>query len=54
MGAYLVIMQGRTAKEAFSHFENMKFKPFRDATTGPCTYPMTVSLIIYAISYFWG
>ena len=47
-------MQGRTAKEAFSHFEKMKFKPFRDATTGPCTYPMTVSLIIYAISYFWG
>ncbi len=38
-----MVMHGKTANEAFKHFEGMSFKPFRDASTGPCTYPMTVS-----------
>ena len=42
MGAFMVVMLGKTADEAWRYFEGRKFTPFRDASTGPCSYPMTV------------
>ncbi len=46
MGAYLLICQGKTAEEAWSYFANVepRFRPFRDAISGPCSYECTVTL----------
>jgi cell division cycle 14 len=44
MGCYMIIINGKTAEEAwrtFSPYHN-KFVPFRDATMGTCTYKCTI------------
>jgi cell division cycle 14 len=45
MGAYLIICRGKTAEEAWTFFENVtpKFKPYRDAIYGECSYECTVN-----------
>ena len=49
MGAYLVIVKGKSGDEAFSYFENISppFKPFRDSLQGECSFPCTVNLPHY-------
>ena len=43
MGAFLVLIMGKTAEEAWSFFKNVKpFKPFRDASYLSCTYKCTI------------
>jgi hypothetical protein len=48
MGAYLIIIKGKTGEEAWSYFRNISppFKPFRDAIRGSCSYDCTVYNII--------
>jgi cell division cycle 14 len=48
MGAYLVIVKGKTGDEAYSFFENIypPFKPFRDSLQGECSFACTVYLKI--------
>ena len=44
MGAFMVVILGKTAREAWDYFElyHNVFKPYRDATMGVCTYKCTV------------
>lgn len=58
MGAYLLVCKNKTAEEAWSYFQDVepKFKPFRDAIYGDCTYPCTVSyeIILLDLRLFEG
>lgn len=42
MGAYQVLVLGKTAEQACKPFKNIKLKPFRDALYLPCTYKCTI------------
>jgi len=44
MGAFLVLIMGKTAEEAWAFFEDVTppFKPFRDASYLSCTYKCTI------------
>ncbi len=42
MGAFEVIVLGRSAADAFKPFASEKFQDYRDALRGPCTYKCTV------------
>jgi len=44
MGLYQVIVQRKTAKQAYQPFSSIEppFLPFRDAITGPCSFKLTV------------
>lgn len=45
IGAYMIIWEGRTAKEAYAPFATVraKFAPFRDASYWPSDFDVTVS-----------
>ena len=53
MGAFMVIILGKTGREAWSYFEpyHAGFKPFRDATMGVCTYKCTVLDCLQGLEY---
>ena len=53
MGAFMVIILGKTGREAWDHFEpyHSGFKPFRDATMGVCTYKCTVLDCLQGLEY---
>lgn len=51
MGAFQVIVLGKTAEEAYKPFRNTKFKPFRDALYLPCTYPCTILHCLQGIEF---
>lgn len=42
MGAFQVLVLGRTAEQAFYPFRKTKIKPFRDALHIPCSYECTI------------
>lgn len=53
MGAYLVICRGMSPEDAWSFFKDVrpKFKPFRDAIAGPCTYECTILDCLRGLKY---
>lgn len=53
MGAYMVVVMGKSAEEAWEMFEPYRhgFKPFRDATMGVCTYKCTVLDCLRGLEY---
>ena len=51
MGAYEITYLSRSAEEAWKHFEGEKFKPYRDAARGPCTYKCTLLHCFQAIEW---
>lgn len=53
MGAYLIICKKQTAEEAWSFFANVepKFKPYRDAIYGSCSYECTILDCLRGLEY---
>jgi cell division cycle 14 len=53
MGAYQLIILGRTAEEAIKPFETIKpaLRPFRDASYSECSYELTLLDILNGLEY---
>ena len=53
MGAFMIIILGMNAEEAWSMFDKYKgeFKPFRDATMGVSTYKCTIEDCLHGLYY---
>jgi cell division cycle 14 len=53
MGAYQLIILGRTAEEAINPFETIKppLRPFRDASYSECSYELTLLDILNGLEY---
>lgn len=53
MGAFQVLILGRTAVEAFDRFQGIAppFRPFRDASHFPCSYECTVLDCLMGLEY---
>jgi len=50
MGAYIVLVMKRSAKEAISLFGDIgKLQPFRDASSGPSTHELTIEDCLRAL-----
>lgn len=51
MCAYLIISKKMTAEMAWDFFKNEKFKPFRDASSGPSIYDCTILDCLKGLEY---
>jgi len=53
MGAFMILVLGKSAGEAWSKFKHIspKFMPFRDASQGGCSYQCTILHCLRGLDY---